>query len=66
MNPVEHVWPLVGRMFSGKVFLDRDALWHALADTFRGVRRQDILKLYNSMARRLQTLQSAQGRHTRY
>jgi hypothetical protein len=66
MNPVEHVWPIVGRVLSGRVFPDREALWVALTDAFSRVTPEDILRLYNSMPRRLQALKRARGRHTRY
>ena len=66
MNPVEHVWPIVGRMLSGKVFPDREALWAALTAAFNRVTPEDIVRLYDSMPRRLKALQMARGRHTRY
>ena len=66
MNPVEHVWPIVGRALSGKVFPDREALWVALQDAFRRITPAAILKLYASMPRRIQALRKARGRHTRY
>ena len=66
MNPMEHVWPMVGCMLSGKVFPDRDALWVALTAAFASIPKTAILKLYASMPRRIQALKKARGRHTRY
>ena len=66
MNPVEHVWPMVGRMLSGMVFPDREALWVALQDAFNRITPAAIGKLYASMPRRIEALRKARGRHTRY
>ena len=30
MNPIEHIWPMVGRLLSGRVSSGRDDLWDAL------------------------------------
>ena len=66
MNPVEHVWPVVGRMLSGNVFPDREALWVALQGAFARITPETIGKLYASMPRRVEALRKARGRHTRY
>jgi transposase len=66
MNPIEHVWPIVGRKLVGKVFADRDKLWDALVVAFSEVTPLQIRKLYASMPKRLQALSAASGRHTRF
>ncbi len=66
MNPIEHVWPIVGRKLVGKVFSDRDALWSALQTAFAEVTPEQIRKLYASMPNRIRALYMAKGGHTRY
>lgn len=66
MNPIEHVWPIVGRMLSGKIFASADDLWEALKVAFRQIDPVQIVHLYNSMPRRLQALKAAKGGLTRY
>ena len=66
MNPIEHVWPIVGRKLVGKVFANRDKLWDALVVAFAEVSSAQIRKLYASMPNRTQALIAARGRHTRY
>ena len=66
MNPIEHVWPIVARMLEGKIFANADALWQALSAAFGQIKRSQILKLYDSMPRRLEALRLAKGGSTRY
>jgi hypothetical protein len=66
MNPIEHVWPLVSRQLVGDVFASRDQLWDALVVAFGKISRLQILRLYDSMPRRLQALLDARGGPTRY
>ena len=66
MNPIEHVWPIVGRKLVGQVFANRDALWSALVDAFGSVSPEKIRALYDSMPSRIESLLAAKGGHTRY
>lgn len=66
MNPIEHVWPIVGRMLEGRVFSGREALWSALKVAFDQIPVSAIKTLYASMPRRIAALSHAKGGHTRY
>ena len=66
MNPIEHIWPLVSRQLVGETFANRDALWDRLVVAFGNVTPAQILKLYDSMPRRIQALLGARGGPTRY
>lgn len=66
MNIIEHVWPMVSRQLVGRTFNGTDDLWHALQAAFRAIRPDQILKLYDSLPRRLAALVGARGGHTRY
>ena len=66
MNPIEHVWPLVGHLLVGNVFHDREDLWEALQWAFSKITPAQIKKLYESMPRRIAALRKARGGHTRY
>ena len=66
MNPIEHVWPVVGRKLQGKIFPNTDALWEALKVAFAQIDPAFIVHLYNSMPRRLAALKAAKGGATRF
>lgn len=66
MNPIEHIWPLVGRMMAGKVFSNRETLWVALQAAFAALKPEQVLRLYTCMPDRLAALAKAKGGHTRY
>ena len=66
LNPIVHVWPIVGRMLVGRIFQNKDALWDALCDAFARVPPTDILNLYASMPNRLAAVRVAHGGNTRY
>ena len=65
-NPIEHIWPLVGRMMAGKVFTNRETLWVALQAAFAAIKPEQVLRLYTSMPDRLAALAKSKGGHTRY
>lgn len=66
MNPIEHLWPMVGRKLTGRVFNSRDALWDALVEAFGSITAAQVHRLYDSMPSRLQALKFAKGGYTRY
>ena len=66
MNPIEHVWPMLGRKLIGQIFANRDALWAALVKACAEIDPHTIIKLYDSMPRRLLALRKARGGPTRY
>ena len=34
MNPIEHLWPMVGKLLTGRVLNNREDLWDGLTDAF--------------------------------
>lgn len=66
MNPIEHLWPLVGQKLVGRVYHGKEDLWAALQPAFASITRAQIQKLYDSMPDRLKALKAARGGHTRY
>ena len=55
MNPIEHVWPLVTRQLTGRIFTSRDDLWTELVLAFGRVTPAQIQSLYASMPRMVVT-----------
>lgn len=66
MNPIEHLWPLVGQKLVGHVYHGKEDLWAALQLAFASISRGQIITLYNSMPDRISALMAARGGHTRY
>ena len=66
MNPIEHVWAMISRELVGQVFVNRDSLWAALQAAFTRISRDQIIKLYDSMPRRVATLMAVRGGYICY
>ena len=66
MNPVEHIWPIVTKTLKDQIFNTKDDLWDALDKGFKTVTRDQVLRLYASMQRRLTAVIVANGAHTKY
>ena len=65
-NPIEHIWPIVGRMLQGRVCKGREDLWAALKVAFAAVSPAQIIRLHDSMPRRMAAAMRAKGAATRY
>lgn len=46
LNPIEHVWPLVGRMLSGQVFSNREQLLAGGCASTEGLGRGRGVKVF--------------------
>ena len=66
LNPIEHEWPIVGRMLANQAFSNREELWQAVHATFNCIPPHQVLSLYNSLPDRMPTVNFAHGGHTRY
>ncbi len=66
LNPIEHLWPIVGRALAGCVFSGKDQLWSALQEAFANIPADHIKALYESMPRRMEAVITAKGGPTRY
>jgi len=66
LNPIEHLWPIVGRALAGCVFSGKDQLWSALQEAFANIPADHIKAVYESMPRRMEAVITAKGGPTRY
>ena len=66
MNPIEHLWPMVGHKLKGRIFNSKDQLWDALQSAFASISPAQVIRLYDSMPSRLSHLKLAKGGYTRY
>ena len=66
LNPVEHIWPMVLRKLDLQAFSGPEDLWTALQAAFASITPASILRLYDSLPRRLVAVMDAKGGHTRY
>ena len=66
INPIEHLWPIVGHMMRGQVFSGKESLWTALEHAFAAIPAAKVKALYASMPDRMAAVIAARGGHTRY
>ena len=66
LNPIEHLKPHVTRAIQGEVYTSREGLWSAIESAFRVIPREFVIRLYNSMPRRLNAVIEAKGGHSKY
>lgn len=66
LNPIEHLWPMVGRALHGRSFASKDALWVGLRAAFGAIDPKFVQALYASMPSRMKAVRAAKGGHTRY
>lgn len=66
LNPIEHVWPIVGNQLVGKSFASKDALFEGLKAAFASVTPAQVATLFASMPNRMSAVLASKGGHTRY
>lgn len=66
MNPIEHLWPIVGHMLRDRVFSGKEELWTELQNAFASVPASKVHALYASMPQRMEAVIAARGGPTRY
>ena len=66
INPIEHLWSIVKRELRGQRFRNRDELWAAIQPIWNSIPLQKIIKLVDSMPRRLHAVRLAKGGPTKY
>jgi transposase len=66
MNPVEHCWSWISKQLLGMSFRTSDQLEATVRDAWNKKPRKFINNLYESMVRRLTSVQVANGAATRY
>uniref|UniRef100_A0AAZ3PPB8 Tc1-like transposase DDE domain-containing protein n=1 Tax=Oncorhynchus tshawytscha TaxID=74940 RepID=A0AAZ3PPB8_ONCTS len=68
LNPIEHVWDLLGRRVRARAIPHRNVreLAGALVEGYGNISQQELANLVQSMRRRCTAVLSAAGGHTRY
>ena len=66
LNPIEHLWPMVGHTLVGREFHSRDELWEAQEAAFGSISPAQVQRLYKSLPNRMRAVLDARGQHTRY
>ena len=66
LNPVEQIWPIVTRALDKQIFSTKEDLWSSLDAAFKTVTKEQVLRLYGSMQRRLAAEIAANGANTKY
>lgn len=68
LNPIEHVWDMLGRTVSNMhpPPQNNDELFDALSNAWNNIPQQQLATLVHSMRRRCQAVVNAAGGHTRY
>ena len=68
LNPIEHVWDMLGRSVRGREVAPASIheLRLALEEAWGNIQQEDICNLIDSMSRRLQAVIAARGGNTKY
>ena len=68
LNPIEHLWDVLGRRVRSRDAPPQtvDAMFEALQEQWRAIPRAEIRKLIQSVPRRCEEVIRKQGGHTRY
>jgi transposase len=68
LNPIEHLWDVLGRRVRSRDAPPQtvDAMFEALQEEWRAIPRAEIRKLIQSVPRRCEEVIRKQGGHTRY
>jgi len=66
LNPIEHVWDILGRRMQHHECRNLSELFRALKEEWDNVPQEDLDHLISSMPRRVGAVISVKGGHTRY
>ena len=66
LNPIEHVWDILGRRMKSRACLNLRELWDALREEWSSIPQEDLDNLILSMPRRVGQVIDKRGGHTRY
>jgi len=66
LNPIEHVWDILGRRMQHRACQNLNQLFDALKEEWHAIPQEDLDSLIRSMPRRVGWVISARGGHTRY
>jgi transposase len=66
LNPIEHVWDILGRRMQQRDCQGLNQLFDALREEWHAIPQEDLDNLISSMPRRVGTVISKRGGHTKY
>ena len=66
LNPIEHLWEVLGHSFGTATFSSQDELWRHLQEEWAKLPRVTTANLVASMPRRVEAIIKARGGYTRY
>ena len=66
LNPIEHVWDILGRRMQHHDCWNLNELFDALKEEWNGIPQEDLDCLIISMLRRLGVVITKHGGHTKY
>ena len=66
ISPIENVWAIVKEKLTGKRFKTKDELWQSLQEAWNSITALQLMKLVESMPRRMNALIISKGGPTKY
>ncbi len=66
LNPIEHVWDILGRRMQSRAPGNLNQLFEALQEEWDAIPQEDLDRLIQSMPRRVGMVISKRGSHTKY
>ena len=66
LSPIENVWAIVKQKLAGKRFRSHDEVWEATLEAWNSISAAQLMKLVESMPRRLESVIKANGGPTKY
>ena len=66
ISPIENVWAIVKEKLAGKRFKTKDELWQSLQEAWNSITALQLMKLVESMPRRMNALIISKGGPTKY
>ena len=65
LSPIENVWEMLKRSVAQQNPETKESLWHIVEQEFYDITNEKIINLYNSIPRRIRSVQQAKGGHTK-
>ena len=66
LSPIENVWEILKRSVAQQHPETKESLWQIVEKEFYDITNEKIINLYNSIPRRIRSVQQAKGGHTKY
>ena len=66
LNLIEDVWNEIKFRLRGKAFQDKEKLWKEIKKEWKNISNSFIKNLYQSLLRRIEVIEKAKGKNTKY